>query len=62
MLYRYFAKKQGFYFEYFDSTHNRNKSIYFTQFAMRYPVQCTYCQIDGEDFVNFSGLLRKREL
>ena len=22
----------------------------------------TYCQIDGEDFVNFCGLLRKREL
>ena len=22
----------------------------------------TYCQIDGEDFVNFWGLLRKREL
>ena len=22
----------------------------------------TYCQIDGEDFVNFSGLLKKREL
>ena len=22
----------------------------------------TYCQIDGEDFVNFSGLLRKRVL
>ena len=22
----------------------------------------TYCQIDGEDFVNFYGLLRKREL
>ena len=22
----------------------------------------TYCQIDGEDFVNFSGLLRKYEL
>ena len=22
----------------------------------------TYCQIDGEDFVNFFGLLRKREL
>ena len=22
----------------------------------------TYCQIDGEDFVNFGGLLRKREL
>ena len=21
-----------------------------------------YCQIDGEDFVNFCGLLRKREL
>ena len=21
----------------------------------------TYCQIDGEDFVNFCGLLRKRE-
>ena len=23
---------------------------------------CTMCQIDGEDFVNFSGLLRKHEL
>ena len=22
----------------------------------------TYCQIDGEDFVNFCGLLRKHEL
>ena len=22
----------------------------------------TYCQIDGEDFDNFCGLLRKREL
>ena len=22
----------------------------------------TYCQIDGDDFVNFCGLLRKREL
>ena len=22
----------------------------------------TYCQIDGEDFLNFCGLLRKREL
>ena len=22
----------------------------------------TYCQIDGEDFINFCGLLRKREL
>ena len=22
----------------------------------------TYCQIDGEDFVNFCGLFRKREL
>ena len=22
----------------------------------------TYCQIDGEDFVNFFGLLRKHEL
>ena len=22
----------------------------------------TYCQIDGEDFFNFCGLLRKREL
>ena len=22
----------------------------------------TYCQIDSEDFVNFCGLLRKREL
>ena len=22
----------------------------------------TYCQINGEDFVNFCGLLRKREL
>ena len=22
----------------------------------------TYCQIDGEDFVNFCGLLRKNEL
>ena len=22
----------------------------------------TYCQTDGEDFVNFCGLLRKREL
>ena len=22
----------------------------------------TYCQSDGEDFVNFCGLLRKREL
>ena len=22
----------------------------------------TYCQIDGEDFANFCGLLRKREL
>ena len=22
----------------------------------------TYCQIDGEDFVNFCGLLRKRDL
>ena len=22
----------------------------------------TYCQIDGKDFVNFWGLLRKREL
>ena len=22
----------------------------------------TYCKIDGEDFVNFCGLLRKREL
>ena len=22
----------------------------------------TYCQIDGEDFVNFCGFLRKREL
>ena len=22
----------------------------------------TYCQIDGEDFVNFCGLLRKLEL
>ena len=22
----------------------------------------TYCQIEGEDFVNFCGLLRKREL
>ena len=22
----------------------------------------TYCQNDGEDFVNFCGLLRKREL
>ena len=22
----------------------------------------TYCQIDGEEFVNFCGLLRKREL
>ena len=21
----------------------------------------TYCQIDGDDFVNFCGLLRKRE-
>ena len=23
---------------------------------------CSKCQIDGEDFVNFSGLLRKQEL
>ena len=23
---------------------------------------CSKCQIDGEDFVNFLGLLRKREL
>ena len=23
---------------------------------------CTMCQIDGEDFVNFCGLLRKHEL
>ena len=23
---------------------------------------CSNCQIDGEDFVNFCGLLRKREL
>jgi hypothetical protein len=22
----------------------------------------TYCQIDGEDYINFCGLLRKREL
>ena len=22
----------------------------------------TYCQIDGEDFINFCGLLRKHEL
>ena len=22
----------------------------------------TYCQIDGEDFINFCGLLRKQEL
>ena len=23
---------------------------------------CSKCQIDGEDFVNFSGLIRKHEL
>ena len=23
---------------------------------------CSKCQIDGEDFINFSGLLRKHEL
>ena len=23
---------------------------------------CNKCQIDGEDFINFCGLLRKREL
>ena len=27
-----------------------------------YDGPCTYCQIDGEYFVNFCGLLRKREL
>ena len=24
--------------------------------------ECLYCQIDGEDFVNFCGLLGKHEL
>ena len=27
-----------------------------------FTVDTTFCQIDGEDFVNFCGLLRKREL
>ena len=27
-----------------------------------YLTLCGKCQIDGEDFVNFCGLLRKREL
>ena len=36
-----------------------------TKFDEIFPVDLTlttYCQIDGEDFVNFCGLLRKHEL
>ena len=29
---------------------------------IRYLTVTTYCQIDGEYFVNFCGFLRKREL
>ena len=41
----------------FSKKATKNEEIFTVDFTVT-----TYCQIDGEDFVNFCGLLRKRDL